>query len=50
MKFVIDNYTNNQNYRNKKYYLNIVASYLSKVNNGNTKARCEISAKLTIKT
>lgn len=46
MKFIVGNYTNNQTFRNKKklqkqkYNLNIMSSYLSKVNNGYTKARC----------
>ena len=46
-------YTNNfflkKQLQKQKYDLNKVANYLFKVNNGNTKARCGISSKLTIK-
>ena len=50
MKFLIDNHTNNQTIIETKVNLNIVASYLPKVNNRTTKARCETSPKSTIKT
>ena len=40
MKFLIDDYTNNQTIKETK--VNIVA-YLPKANNKATKARCEIS-------
>ena len=50
MKFVIDNYTNNQTSLKQKYNPNIVENYLPKISKGKTKTRCEISPKLTIKT
>ena len=50
MKFLMNNYTNNQTIMETKHNLSIVVSYLSKVNNGSTKPRCKITSKLTTKT
>ena len=38
------------NNQNKRYIFNPAGIYLVKVNNRNTRARCEICSKLTIKT